>query len=89
MADLEHCIIVFYTEQLDLIWRYRNISLAFISVRTFKAIASPLNLESIWQPRNSTVSCSLMEWPAKDILISFREWIYFYRLQNELTVYCL
>ena len=55
-----------------LLWRYRNFSLAFILFRTFEAIASPLNLESSWQLRYSTVSFCLMEWPEKDILISFK-----------------
>ena len=43
-----------------LLWRYRNLSLAFFFFRTFEAIASPLDLESSWQPRYSTVSCCLM-----------------------------
>ena len=48
-------------------FRQRNFSLAFIFGRTFDANASPRNLESSWQARNSTVSCCLMEYPAKDI----------------------
>ena len=55
-----------------LLWRYRNFSLAFIFFRTFEAIDSPLNLESSWQTRYSTVLCCLMEWPAKDVSISLK-----------------
>ena len=36
---------------------------------TFEGMASPLNLESSWQLSCSTVSCCLMEWPAKDISV--------------------
>ena len=53
-----------------LLWRCKNISLVFIFFRTLQAVASPLNLESSCEPRYSTVLCYLMEWPAKDILIS-------------------
>ena len=42
------------------------------SFRTFEVIASQLNLESSWQPRFAPVLCSLMEWLAKDILISLK-----------------
>ena len=52
--------------------RYRNFTFAFIFFRTHEVIASPLNLESSWQPRWSTGSCCLMEWPAKDTLISLK-----------------
>ena len=48
-----------------LLWRYRNFRLAFF-FRTFEAIASPLNLKSSGQPRYSTVSCCLIDWPAED-----------------------
>ena len=77
VAELAHYIIVFYTQELRyLLWRCRNFSLAFIFIRTFEAIASPLNLESGWQPRYSTVSSCLMEWPAKGILISFKPLVF-------------
>ena len=77
-----------------LLWRYRNFSLAFIFFRAFEAIDFPLNLESSWQPRYSTVSCCFMEWPAKDILISFKPFVFEKRMDlvlssPELTVYCL
>ena len=54
-----------YTGVRYLLWRYRNFSLAFTYFRNFEAITSPLNLELSWQPSYSTVSCCLMEWPAK------------------------
>ena len=41
-----------------------------MGILAFEDIASPLNLESRWQPRYSTVLFWLMEWPTKDILIS-------------------
>ena len=31
-----------------------------------------INLESSWKPRYSTVLCCLMEWAAKDVLISLK-----------------
>ena len=33
-------------------------------------------LWKIWQPRYSTVSCCLMEWSTKDILISFKPFVF-------------
>ena len=42
--------------------------MAVIFLRTFDVIASPLNLETSWQPRYSTVSCYLM--PVKVIVFS-------------------
>ena len=74
-----------YAEVKYLLWRYRNFSLAFIFFRTFEAIASSLNLESSWQPRYSTVSCCLMEWPAKDILISFKPLVFEKRMDLVLS----
>ena len=65
--------------------RYRNFSLAFIFLRAFEAIASPLNLESSWQPRYSTISCCLMEWPAKYILISFKPLVFENRMDLVLS----
>ena len=65
-----------YTRVRYLFWQCRNFNLAFMFFRTFEAIASPLNLESSWQPRYSTVLCCLMEWPAKDILISLEPLVF-------------
>ena len=55
-----------------LLCRQRKFRLAFIFQRTFEAIASPLNLESNQQPSYSTVLCYLIEWPAKNILVSLK-----------------
>ena len=65
VAELAHYIInsLLYAGVRYLLWWYKNFSLAFIFFRSFEAIVSPLNLESSWQPRYSTVSCCLMEWP--------------------------
>ena len=77
VAELGYCIIVFYTQELGTC--FGNTGISFFS--TFEAIAFPLNLKTSWQPRYSTVSYCLMEWPPKDILISLnlsplkRKWI--------------
>ena len=55
--------------------RYRNFSFAFSFFRNFRAIASPLNLRSSWQPRYYIVSCCLMRWIAKNILIPIKAFV--------------
>ena len=87
VAELAHYIInsLLYAGVRYLLWWYKNFSLAFIFFRSFEAIVSPLNLESSWQPRYSTVSCCLMEWPAKDILISFKPLVFEKRMDLVLS----
>ena len=85
VAELAHYIIVLYAGVRYLLWQYRNFSLAFIFFRTFEAIASPLNLESSWQPSYSTVSCCLMQWLAKDILISLKSLVFGKRMDLVLS----
>ena len=77
-----------YARVRYLLWRYRNFSLAFIFLRTFEAIASPLNLESSWQPRYSTVSRCLMKWPTKDILISLKPLVFEKRMNLVWSIQC-
>ena len=48
-------------------------------------MASPLSLEPSWQPRYSTVSCCLMENPAKLILISFKPLVFVKRMDLVLS----
>ena len=72
LAELAHYIIliVYYRQGLGTCFGDTGILAQhlFVFFFTFEAIASPLNLESSWQPRYSTtVSYCLMEWPGKDI----------------------
>ena len=66
LAELAHYIIliVYYTQGLGTCFGDTGILAQHLFFFfTFEAIASPLNLESNWQPRYSTVSYCLMEWP--------------------------
>ena len=65
-----HYIIVFYTYELGTCSGDTGIIVWHLFFRTFEAIRSPLKLESSWQPRYSNDLSYLMEWPAKDMLIS-------------------
>ena len=68
-AELPHYIIAFYTQELGICFGDTGILVQQLFFLTFETIASPLNLESSWQPRYFTVLDCLMEWPAKDLLI--------------------
>ena len=69
-AEIAHYIIVFYMQGLGTCYGNTGILVSHLFFFQLEAIVSPLNLESGFQPRYSTVLCCLMEWPAKDILIS-------------------
>ena len=66
VAELAHYIIVFYTQGLGLGLAIQEFYFSIYFFRAFEAIAFLLNLYSSWQLRYSTVSCCLMEWPAKE-----------------------
>ena len=74
VAELAHYIIVFYTQGLGLGLAIQEFYFSIYFFRAFEAIAFLLNLYSSWQLRYPTVSCCLMEWPAKGILISTLLW---------------
>ena len=69
VAELVHYIIVFYTQVQGPALVIQELQFSIYFFQDFEVITSPLNLESSWQPRYSTVSCFLVEWPAKDIPI--------------------
>ena len=75
VVELVHYIIVFYTQESGTCFGDTGVlvyHLLFLGL----LIASPLNLESSWQPRYCTVLCCLMEWSTKDILISFKPLVF-------------
>ena len=94
VAEIAHNSIL-YVGVWYLLCQYKNFSLAFVFFRSFESITFPLNLESSWQPRYTTVSCCFMESPTKDMLLSLKLLVfekrmdYFHRFQNKLTAYCL
>ena len=63
----------------------RYFSLTFISFKTFKIIASPINLESSLQLSCFAISCYLMEWSAKDVLISLKPLVFERRMDLVLS----
>ena len=86
VAELVHCITVLYAQGLGACFGETWILLSSIYFfRTSEAITSPLNLESSWQSRYSTVSCCLMEWPANDILIPLKPRVFEKRLDLFLS----
>ena len=84
-AELDHYIMVFYRQESRTCFGDTGILVQHLFFRTFEAIASPLTLESSWQPRYSTVSCCLMEWLTKDILISFKPLVFEKRMDLVLS----
>ena len=76
VTELAHYLSVLYVGVRYLLWRYWKFSSVFIFSKTFEAITSPLILESSWLLRYSTLSSCLMEWLAKDILISLKHLVF-------------
>ena len=85
VAELAHYIIVFYTQGLGTCLGRTGILVYHLFFGNSEAVASPLNLKSSWQPRYSTASCCLMEWSAKDILISLKPLIFEKRMDLVLS----
>ena len=85
VAELVHYIIVFCTQGLGTCFGDTEILVWHLFFRNFEATASPLNLESSWQPGYSAVLCCLMEWPTKDILISFKPLVFEKRMDLVLS----
>ena len=85
VAELVHYIIIFCTQGLGTYFGDTGILVWHLFFRTFEATASQINLESNWQPRYSAVLCCLMEWPTKDILISFKPLVFEKRMDLVLS----
>ena len=76
VTELAHYLSLLYVGVRYLLWRYRKFSSVFIFSKIFEAITSPLIFESSWLLRYSTLSSCLMEWLAKDILISLKHLVF-------------
>ena len=58
VAELMHCIIVFYMQDSETCFADTGICICvLVLLKPYPSLASPLNLESSWQPRYSTVLC--------------------------------
>ena len=58
VAELMHCIIVFYMQDSETCFADTGICICvLVLLKPYPSLASPLNLESSWQPRYSTFLC--------------------------------